>query len=160
MCVSLTFSFTTKCFAKESRFGPFLKMSFPCLIKPQNSSPRNKKGQKKMLRGFLSRTEVAAGRLTSLTECRRYKSKSVRIANRLRVERFQAVRYTLPTRLDTAAPQIAAEWDFEKNPMNQYPQIVSAGSVHDAWWLCAACGCSFAMSPEKRVLRRLVSSCR
>lgn len=90
---------------------------------------------------------------SSLAEGRRFKSKSIRVANRLRVERFQAVRYTLPTRLDTASPTVAEEWDYEKNPMHVYPKIVSAGSVHDVWWLCRDCGSSFAMSPEKRVLR-------
>lgn len=77
----------------------------------------------------------------------------VRIANRMKAERFHATRYLIPTRLDSAAPHIAAEWDFEKNPMFVYPKIIGVGSLKTVWWKCSACGSSYEASVEARALR-------
>ncbi|RNF07038.1 hypothetical protein TraAM80_03672 [Trypanosoma rangeli] len=83
----------------------------------------------------------------------RFKASYIRVANRKRVEMFLAKRFHLPTRLKTAAPEIAAEWDHEKNPMHLYPEIVGIGHVAPVWWRCGACQHSFSMSVEKRVVR-------
>lgn len=83
----------------------------------------------------------------------RFKSLRIRIANRMTTERFHATRYIIPTRLETAAPTIAEEWDFDKNPMHIYPKIVGVASLKPAWWVCRNCKHSFEASPEKRVLR-------
>lgn len=66
---------------------------------------------------------------------------------------FVGKRYHLPTRLRTAAPDIAVEWDHEKNPMHLYPEIVSIGYMMPVFWLCKECGHSYKMSVEKRVVR-------
>lgn len=66
---------------------------------------------------------------------------------------FVGKRYHLPTRLRTAAPEIAAEWDGEKNPGHLYPEIVGIGHMQPVWWRCAECDCSYEMSVEKRVVR-------
>ncbi|RNF19440.1 uncharacterized protein Tco025E_04141 [Trypanosoma conorhini] len=84
---------------------------------------------------------------------RRSKASCIRVANRKRVEMFLAKRFHLPTRLRTAAPEIAAEWDHEKNPMHLYPEIVGIGHVAPVWWRCGVCQHSFSMSVEKRVVR-------
>ncbi|KAG8349021.1 hypothetical protein TRVL_00180 [Trypanosoma vivax] len=83
----------------------------------------------------------------------RGKASHVRIANRKRVEMFVAQRFHLPTRLRTAAPDVAAEWDHERNPLYLYPEIVGIGHVAPVWWKCAACQHSYSMSVEKRVVR-------
>ncbi|PWV11039.1 hypothetical protein C3747_63g80 [Trypanosoma cruzi] len=88
-----------------------------------------------------------------LVMSRRFKASYIRVANRKRVEMFLAKRFHLPTRLKTAAPEIAAEWDHEKNPMHLYPEIVGIGHVTPVWWRCVACQHSFLMSVEKRVVR-------
>lgn len=88
-----------------------------------------------------------------LAQPRRLKASFLRVANRKRVEMFLGKRFHLPTRLRTAAPEIAAEWDCEKNPMHLYPDIVGIGHVTPVWWRCAACQHSFSMSVEKRVVR-------
>ena len=44
--------------------------------------------------------------------------------------------------LATKNPELAKEWDYEKNaPI--LPSEVSAGSHKDAWWICSACGNSW-----------------
>ncbi|CBZ30436.1 conserved hypothetical protein [Leishmania mexicana MHOM/GT/2001/U1103] len=83
----------------------------------------------------------------------RHKASTIRIANRKKVEMFVGKRYHLPTRLRVAAPDIAAEWDHEKNPMHLYPDIVSIGYMHPVYWKCQRCANSYEMSVEKRVVR-------
>lgn len=83
----------------------------------------------------------------------RHRASQIRIANRKRVEMFVGKRYHLPTRLRVAAPDIAAEWDSEKNPMHLYPEIVSIGYMAPVYWKCAVCGDTYRMSVEKRVVR-------
>ncbi|AAZ10738.1 protein of unknown function (DUF4379), putative [Trypanosoma equiperdum] len=83
----------------------------------------------------------------------RFKASHIRIANRKRVEMFVAKRFHLPTRLATAAPDIAAEWHDELNPMHMYPAIIGIGHVQPVWWKCAICSHSYQMSVEKRVVR-------
>ncbi|KAG5494059.1 hypothetical protein JKF63_01893 [Porcisia hertigi] len=83
----------------------------------------------------------------------RYKSSTIRIANRKKVEMFVGKRYHLPTRLRTAAPDIAVEWDYGKNPMHLYPDIVSIGYMYPVYWKCQTCANSYQMSVEKRVVR-------
>ncbi|CCW60727.1 unnamed protein product [Phytomonas sp. EM1] len=83
----------------------------------------------------------------------RFKASYISISNRKRVEMFMGKRFHLPTRLCTAAPDIAAEWNYEKNPMHLYPEIVGIGYVMPVWWKCSACGHSYEMSVEKRVVR-------
>lgn len=85
--------------------------------------------------------------------CVRYKSSHIRIANRKKVEMFIGQRFHVPTRLRNAAPDIAAEWDFHKNPGHLYPAIVGVGCMELVWWRCHRCHFSFSMSPEKRVVR-------
>ncbi|ORC93728.1 uncharacterized protein TM35_000016050 [Trypanosoma theileri] len=83
----------------------------------------------------------------------RQKASYLRVANRKRVEMFLGKRFHLPTRLQTAAPDIAQEWDHDKNPMHLYPEIVGIGYVAPVWWKCSTCQHSFSMSVEKRVVR-------
>jgi hypothetical protein len=94
---------------------------------------------------------VAAG--AALRSSLRNKSTTIRIANRKKVEMFVGKRFHLPTRLRTAAPDIALEWDYEKNPMHLYPEIVGIGYMQPVYWVCKDCGHSFQMSVEKRVVR-------
>lgn len=96
--------------------------------------------------------EGIAGVCTALNFSQR-NSMSKKIANRRSVERFHATRFIEPTRLAKAAPLIAEEWDFERNPMHVYPKLVGVGSLEKYWWACKGCGHSFEASPEKRVLR-------
>nr|CCC90012.1 conserved hypothetical protein [Trypanosoma congolense IL3000] len=83
----------------------------------------------------------------------RFKATHIRIANRKRTEMFIAKRFHLPTRLSTAAPDIAAEWHEELNPMHLYPAIIGIGHVAPVWWRCASCQHAYQMSVEKRVVR-------
>lgn len=83
----------------------------------------------------------------------RYKSSHIKIANRKKVEMFIGQRFHIPTRLRTAAPDIAAEWDSHKNPGHLYPEVVGVGCMDPMWWICQHCQHSFCMSPEKRVVR-------
>ncbi|KPI84881.1 hypothetical protein ABL78_6063 [Leptomonas seymouri] len=83
----------------------------------------------------------------------RGRATTIRIANRKKVEMFVGKRYHLPTRLRTAAPDIALEWDYAKNPMHLYPEIVSIGYMQPVWWKCKDCEHSYKMSVEKRVVR-------
>ncbi|KAG5467967.1 hypothetical protein LSCM4_01054 [Leishmania orientalis] len=83
----------------------------------------------------------------------RHKASTIRVANRKKVEMFVGKRYHLPTRLRVAAPDIAAEWDHEKNPMHLYPDIVSIGYMYPVHWKCQGCANSYQMSVEKRVVR-------
>lgn len=83
----------------------------------------------------------------------RHRSSHIKIANRKKVEMFIGQRFHVPTRLRNAAPDIAAEWDFDKNPGHLYPAIVGVGCMQPVWWKCQCCGFSFCMSPEKRVVR-------
>lgn len=66
---------------------------------------------------------------------------------------FVGKRYHLPTRLRTAAPDIAVEWDYEQNPMHLYPEIVSIGYTQPVSWQCKVCAHGYKMSVEKRVVR-------
>ncbi|KEG15304.1 hypothetical protein DQ04_00111040 [Trypanosoma grayi] len=90
---------------------------------------------------------------TNIIVPRRCKATFLRVANRKRVEMFVGKRFHLPTRLKTAAPEIAMEWDHDKNPMHLYPEIIGIGHVSPVWWKCAACQHSYSMSVEKRVVR-------
>lgn len=83
----------------------------------------------------------------------RHRSSHIKIANRKKVEMFIGQRFHVPTRLRTAAPDIAAEWDSHKNPGHLYPEIVGVGCMDPMWWKCQRCQHSFCMSPEKRVVR-------
>lgn len=83
----------------------------------------------------------------------RHKASSIRIANRKSVEAFMGRRFHLPTRLRTAAPDIAADWNYEKNPMHLYPEIIGIGHMNPVWWKCGQCAHEYCMSVEKRVVR-------
>lgn len=77
----------------------------------------------------------------------------IKIANRKKVEMFVGQRFHLPTRLRTAAPDVAHEWDSSKNPGHLYPEIVGVGCMEPVWWKCSQCSFSYKMSVEKRVIR-------
>lgn len=78
---------------------------------------------------------------------------SIKIANRRRVESFVGCKYIAPTRLATAAPQIAEEWDYDRNPGHIYPKIISVAALARYWWKCRICSHSFEETTERRVLR-------
>jgi DNA-directed RNA polymerase subunit RPC12/RpoP len=78
---------------------------------------------------------------------------TVKIANRRRVEGFLGSKFISPTRLATAAPQIAEEWNFDRNPAHIYPKLISVAALAKYWWKCSACGHSFEETTERRVLR-------
>lgn len=52
--------------------------------------------------------------------------------------------------LATKAPNIAKEWDYEKNE-NVKPNQVHAGSNKKAWWKCSICGRSWQAAINSRV---------
>ena len=83
----------------------------------------------------------------------RFSTEKVKIANRVKIEKFHAKTYYLRTRLATAAPSVAAEWDYDKNPGISYPLIVCVGSIRPFWWLCSKCGHSYQAAPERRITR-------
>lgn len=70
-----------------------------------------------------------------------------------KMDLFFANTYGYRSRLAVAAPEVAVEWDADKNAGCRFPGVVSAASMDPAWWLCQACGHSFSMSPEQRVVR-------
>lgn len=52
--------------------------------------------------------------------------------------------------LKTKAPNIAKEWDYEKNaPLK--PEEVHAGSNKKVWWICSVCGKSWQAAINSRV---------
>lgn len=83
----------------------------------------------------------------------RHKTLFRKIANRKKMELFYAKTYGAQSRLAVAAPLVAEEWDYEKNPMGLYPEIVCVASLQPCWWICNKCSCSFEASPDLRVLR-------
>ncbi|CAD2214876.1 Probable Zinc-ribbon domain containing protein, putative [Angomonas deanei] len=83
----------------------------------------------------------------------RFKASHVKIANRKKVEMFEGKRFQVPTRLRTAAPLIAMEWNYKRNKGFSYPEIIGIGSMEPVWWECSKCGEEFEMSCEKRVVR-------
>jgi hypothetical protein len=83
----------------------------------------------------------------------RHKSMRTKIANRRNVELFHAKKFIKPTRLAIAAPHIAEEWDFDRNPLYVYPQIVGVASLSTYWWKCKDCGHRFQDTAERRVIR-------
>lgn len=103
-----------------------------------------------MLRRLSSCTAVLAGLPASSIIVRH---KTTKIANRRRTEMFHAFKYIVPTRLSNAAPHIAEEWDYDKNPLYTYPKIVGVAAMAKYWWRCRVCGKSFEESPERRVVR-------
>jgi DNA-directed RNA polymerase subunit RPC12/RpoP len=107
-----------------------------------------------MLRRFApaATSQVCSSSLTILSIPLRGLS-TVKIANRRRVEGFLASKYISPTRLATAAPQIAEEWNFDRNPSHIYPKLISVAALAKYWWKCSACGHSFEETTERRVLR-------
>lgn len=105
-------------------------------------------------RVFLSRhqTVCICGLASSLMVSVRHAS-FFKIANRKKVEMFVGSRFHAPTRLKTAAPDIAAEWDWERNPGHLFPAIVGIGHMDTVWWRCGSCDTPYQMSVEKRVVR-------
>ncbi len=54
--------------------------------------------------------------------------------------------------LGTTHPEIASEWDIEKNN-DVNLKDVKAGSNKKVWWKCSKCGCSWNMPIAQKVLR-------
>lgn len=48
-------------------------------------------------------------------------------------------------------PNVAAEWDFEKN--QEKPEVVLSGSNQKAYWICKKCGYRWEASISKRTVR-------
>lgn len=53
--------------------------------------------------------------------------------------------------LQTKHPELAEEWDCEKNEIS--PEEIIAGSNKDFWWKCPDCDFSYLTSPNKRIYR-------
>lgn len=54
--------------------------------------------------------------------------------------------------LETTNPDVALEWDYEKNyPIT--PKHIFAGSLQKYWWICSKCGNSFQASASNRTNR-------
>ncbi len=49
-------------------------------------------------------------------------------------------------------PNIAAEWDFDKNH-SLTPTMITSRSGDKVWWKCSTCGQSYYTSPDKRIGR-------
>lgn len=56
-------------------------------------------------------------------------------------------------------PDIAAEWDYEKNG-DVTPRMVSYGSTKKAWWVCPDCGNSYMSSLNSRTTGQGCPKCR
>ena len=109
-----------------------------------------------MLRRFAgghSGSTIQATTYVALSCSIAHKTTFVFIANRKKVELSRAMKYILPTRLSAASPEIAAEWDYDRNSTFLYPDILPIGSLKPVWWKCAKCQHSFECSAEKRIVR-------
>lgn len=62
------------------------------------------------------------------------------------------------TDLQTLIPELAAEWDTEKNEIT--PSEVTPGSNRKAWWICGKCGHSWQAVIYSRVAGRGCPACR
>ena len=89
----------------------------------------------------------------SIISSQRWKTMYVPVGRKRRMELFLARTYGFSSRLAVVAPTLADEWDENKNPKNIYPTTVSATSIFPVWWRCPHCRDSYAMAPEKRLLR-------
>lgn len=61
--------------------------------------------------------------------------------------------------LKTMYPQIATEWDYERNK-NQVPEDFMSKSNREVWWKCSQCGYSFKKKIVQRVLYPLCPNCK
>lgn len=52
----------------------------------------------------------------------------------------------------TIAPDIALEWDYEKNHSDLSPLMVTAHSHKSGWWTCSKCGHSYKSTFENRFM--------
>ena len=69
------------------------------------------------------------------------------------MDTFFANEWGKDSRIAVAAPKLALEWDYNKNPTHLHPAVIAVSAVEPYWWHCGACGTSYLMSPEKRALR-------
>ena len=83
----------------------------------------------------------------------RHASVKVAFSGTRKMEFFAARQFGFLSRLSVAAPRVAAEWDYERNPSSLFPDHVCTASLVPAWWRCARCGNRFQMSPERRTVR-------
>ena len=80
------------------------------------------------------------------------RKKVVRVANCRKMCKFHYIVYGRHTRLRETHPEIAAEWDFEKNPMHLSPAIVINTSVQPLWWRCSKCTKGFCLPLDQRTI--------
>lgn len=89
----------------------------------------------------------------SLLQSANSKSHYIRYANCTTYEAFAARQHGYASRLAVAAPLVAAEWDYSKNPTRYFPSIVGCSTLEPFWWRCPECDHSYRMSPEQRTIR-------
>ena len=88
-----------------------------------------------------------------LLTSKNFKSKKVTYANCTKYEAYAARQHGFASRLEVAAPLVAREWDYNKNPTKYFPSTLSCSSLQPFWWKCGECGWSYQMSPERRTIR-------
>ena len=96
--------------------------------------------------------------LFSWTASREFRSPASQQKGTLRgtnrkVNPLEARSWVESSRLARMAPQVAAEWDYDKNPMTVHPLVVGSTAIEPRWWRCAQCNHSYEMPPERRTLR-------
>jgi rubredoxin len=89
----------------------------------------------------------------AMRSARPTKTKTQSFAGCRRIENFAANVYGMRSRLAVVAPQVAEEWDYQRNPRHLHPPIVIASAVEPYWWRCKGCQHRYKMSAEKRVVR-------
>ena len=88
-----------------------------------------------------------------LLTSKNFKSKKITYANCTKYEAYAARQHGFASRLEVAAPLVAREWDYNKNPTKYFPSTLSCSSLQPFWWKCGECGWSYQMSPERRTIR-------
>jgi len=76
----------------------------------------------------------------------------VKIAGKRSMCKFAYITYGRHTRLRETHPEIAAEWDYDKNPRHLHPAIVINTTVQPLWWKCSLCSKSFCLSLDRRTV--------
>ena len=80
------------------------------------------------------------------------RKRTVRIANCRRMCKFHFIVYGRHTRLRETHPEIAAEWDYKRNPTHLSPAILINTTVQPMWWKCSKCAKRFCLPIDQRTI--------
>ncbi|KNH03998.1 exosome subunit Rrp6P [Perkinsela sp. CCAP 1560/4] len=81
-----------------------------------------------------------------------FRKKTVKIAGCRNMCKFHYIMYGRHTRLRESHPELANEWDYEKNPRHLSPAIVINTTVQPMWWKCARCSTGFLLPIDQRTI--------